>query len=86
MAGLRIYCNFLLGIENKLARTPIKDNNTLISFLVFFRAQTLFLALNFTFISGLSSSYTNVDLQKASKLTLKLFVKGQKYGQTNFAF
>ena len=32
-------------------------------------------------VLGLSERYTNKTLQKATKLALELFVKGQKYGQ-----
>lgn len=30
--------------------------------------------------------YTNTDLQRATKLALESFVKGQEYGQANSAF
>ena len=38
-----------------------------------------------TFAPGLPGLYTDMDLQRATKLALKLFVKGQKHGQANFA-
>ena len=42
----------------------------------------------FTFASGLPERYIDKNLYRAIKLTLKLFVKGQKYGQlqANFIF
>lgn len=43
--------------------------------------STLFLTQ--ALILGPSDIYTNVNLQKAIKLALKLFVKGQKYNQAN---
>ena len=35
---------------------------------------------------GMPGLYMDVNLQRATKLALKLFMKGQKYGQKNFAF
>ena len=37
------------------------------------------------FVLGLLARYTDKDLQKANKLALKLFIKGQKHGQANSA-
>lgn len=48
------------------------------------------LALTFAFISisvlGLLGKYTNKYLQRANKLTLELFVKGQKHDQLQTSF
>ena len=36
--------------------------------------------------SGPPGLYTDVNLQRATKVALKLFVKGQEHSQANFAF
>lgn len=89
MASLYICRNILLSGKNKFAKNfskdPIKNNSISTFFLAVSQAQTLVLAQNLA--SALDSSllgiYTSVDLQKTTKLALKLFVKGQKYSQAN---
>ena len=39
-----------------------------------------------TFVPGSPGRYTNEDLQRATKLALKSFVKGQEYGQLQTSF
>ena len=55
---------------------PTNDNDTLKPILVISCASTC------TFVSALGppERYMNKDLQRATKLALKLFVKGQKHG------
>lgn len=61
----------------------LKDSNTFIPSPTIFWVQTATPAQAFTFVSNLPDMYTNVNLQKAIKLTLKLFIKGQKHEKAN---
>lgn len=75
--------NLLLISKDKFARNtlraPINSNS------IFFIIPVSFCAFIFAFALGLSKLYTNVDLERAIKLALKLFIKGQKYSQVNSA-
>ena len=83
MAGLYTRCNFSLGGKDKLAKAFIKRNSTP----AVFRAPTPVPAqapaptLAPTSASGPPGRYTDEDLQRATKLALELFVKGQEHGQ-----
>ena len=85
MAGLRTRRNPLFGSKNELARALTNGNSTSAIFYAPISTPTQALAPTFASaavsISGLSSRYTDKDLQRATKLTLKLFVKGQEHGQ-----
>lgn len=92
MIGLYIYCNPTPVGEDELAKDVfIKDNNTLILSPTIFWAQTSALiqvpapSQNSALILGPLGMFTNVDLQRATKLALKLFVNGQEYGKANSA-
>lgn len=79
MAGLRFCHNLLFGSKNEVVRAFNKGNSTLIPFLVVFWTQIFASTQNHTLLLTLIPSpldmYTNVDLQKAIRLVLKLFVK-----------
>lgn len=87
MAGLYICRNPALIEEDKLVESiPTKGSNIPTLFLANFCAQIPAFAQALTPALGLLSRYTNVDLQKATKLALKLFVKGQEHGIANSTF
>lgn len=92
MTSSYTYCNFFLGGKDKLARALNKGNSTLLSFPIITLAQTptwtQTLALVPASVPGLPGIYTNMDLQKVTKLALKFFIKSQEYGQlqVNTAF
>lgn len=85
MAKLWTRCNSTFVSKDKLIRDILEAhtrNNgifTLIS--IVFCAFTLALAQTPALIPGLSSMYPNLNLQKATKLVLELFVKSQEYKQ-----
>lgn len=92
MTDLRIYRNSTPVKEDKFAKSiPTKDSNTFTSSLAIFWAQTLAFtqastpAWAFVFTPGLPSMYTDINLQKTTRLALKLFIKDQEYDKTNFA-
>lgn len=78
-------CNFTFVSKDELtgdileAHTRNSGIFTLIS--IVFCAFTLALAQTPTLIPGLSSIYLNLNLQKATKLALELFIKSQEYEQ-----
>lgn len=78
----RSFCrNFLPTGKNKLASgafTKSRSTNTpiVIIFYLFTLALAPALALAPTFFRGM---YTNINLEKATKWVLKLFVKSQKH-------
>ena len=88
MAGSCIYrsprCNPPLGGEDELAESlpgaPIKDSNTLIPSPVVFWVQNP-APTPATTLALFSSIYTNVNLQKATKLALKSFIQDQSHTQ-----
>lgn len=90
MTGLYTYCNFASVGEDKLAGDVyIKSINTLTSYLAIFQVQTpaptqvpAFIQAP-TFTSGQPDMYTEENLQKATRLALKLLVKGQEYRKAN---
>ena len=83
MAGLRTRRNLLLSGKNKLAGAPTKGNSTPSPSPVVSQAQTPAPAQAPapTPAPGPPGRYTDEDLQRATKLALKLFVKGQEHGQ-----
>lgn len=82
MAGTRIcrntYCNLLTGKDEFVERALIEGSHTSNFTFVVFYASTLALSS-----PGL---YTDIDLQRASRLALELFVKGLKYAQLQAIF
>lgn len=86
MASKHTCCNFALVVEDKLAKDiSTKGNNSLtpsqIQTPIPNQAHTLAPAL--TSIPGLPGMYINLNLQKAKKIALKLFVKMQKHCKEN---
>ena len=84
MAGPRTRCNPLSAGKDKLATgAPSKGsgipNPTLAAFCTPIPALTQDPAP----APGPPGIYTDVDLQKTTRLALELFVKGQEYGQAN---
>ena len=73
MIGLRTRCNPPFGDKNKLAEALTKGNSTLAVFRAFSPTPAS--------APGLLWRYRDKDLQRATKLALKLFVKGQEHGQ-----
>lgn len=72
--------------EDKLAGSiSTKDNNTLIPSLATSRALITAPAKAHSPTPDPQGIYTNIDLQRATKLALKFFLKGQEYGKANFA-
>ena len=84
MAGPRTWqssrWNLLPADEDKFAgatqKAPINDNSTPSHTPVVSRVPTPALALPLA-LAELVAKYTNADLQRATKLALKLFVQGQ---------
>lgn len=77
-------------VKDELAKNiSIKDSNTITPFLTIFWAETPAFTQVFIFAQALTSApgplgmYTNINLQKAIRLALELFVKGQKKGKIN---
>ena len=85
MVSLRIYRNLPLGGKDELVGVSIKRNSTPAISHIFIPvfAQALALAPTSASISGPPGRYTDKNLQRTTKLTLKSFVKGQEYGQAN---
>ena len=81
MTGPRTRRNPLLGGKNELAGAPIEGNSTSAISCASIFAPILAPAL----ASGPPKRYTDKNLQRATKLALELFVKGQKHGQANSA-
>lgn len=90
MASPRTHRNPTCIKEDKLAGSVLtKSCNTPLPFPAIFLAQTPALAQTSTpaqvFILALPGMYTNIDLERANKVALALFIKGQKYNKANFA-
>lgn len=86
MAGLRTSRNFAPVDKDKLTKgAHITDSSIVSLIFTFFHALTPALAQISASNPGLSDIYTDVNLQKAIKLALKLFVKSKKYGEARFA-
>ena len=95
MAKPHTHCNLPLIGKDKLTEdapeAPTKNNGTLTPIFAIFYILTSMLAQIPTSIqastpaSGPPDMYINIDLQKATKLALELFIKSQKYGQANWA-
>ena len=89
MAGLRTRRNPSPGSKDELAGAPIEGN----SIPAISRTPTsapaqaldLTLAPVLASVPGPPGRYIDEDLQRATKLALKSFVKGQKHGQANSA-
>ena len=81
MTGLYTRRNPLLGGKNKLAEAPTEGNSTLAVSCALIPAPTQAPALTLASGPGPPGRYTDKDLQRVTKLALKLFVKGQEYGQ-----
>lgn len=90
MAGLyrSFYSNlfFIFGkdesIKNVLKTSTSSNSSLTLRFatfhmLIFILTSTSTFALTL----GLSNIYTNIELQKVTRLTLKFFIKNQKYGK-----
>ena len=81
MASLRTYRNPFFCGKDKLAKAPTKED----SILAISHAPILALAQAFASAPastlGPPERYIDKDLQKATKLALKLFVKDQKHVQ-----
>lgn len=97
MAGPNTRHNLIFIREDKFAKgISTKDSNIFIPSLTISQAQTLTSAQApiytqalaslqaFTLAPGPLDIYTNVNLQKVTKLPLESFVKDQKYGKVNF--
>ena len=86
MARPRTQHNLLPAGKNELAGGALFEaSDTLIPTPSASHAPSLTPAQDPTPAPGPPGMYTNVDLQRATRLALKLFVKGQKYGQANSA-
>ena len=90
MAGPRTRRNPPLAGGDELARgAPTKSSGTPTPTPVISRPPTPALAISPTQVPALApgppSMYTDVDLQRATRLALELFVKSQKHGQANSA-
>lgn len=82
MAGSHICYNPACFGEDEIAKNiSTKGNNTLTSFPAIFWAQTPAFAQVFASILGLLGMNTDICLQRAIRLALKLFIQGQEYGQ-----
>ena len=83
MAGPRTRRNSPLGGKDELAGVLTERNSTLAVFHAPTPApaQALAPAPAPASVSGPPERYTNKDLKRATKLALKLFVKGQEHGQ-----
>lgn len=87
MAGLQTYYNFCYNFFSTNKNTFVgvtKRSNILILIFIGFCAFISTLAHIFASILSLPGIYIDVDLQQATNLALKLFIKGQKYAQANF--
>lgn len=86
MARLQICHNLGPIGENKFAGgATTKGSNTSMAFLAQTSPPSQALALAPTFTLGPLSIYTNINLQRTIRLTLKLFVKGEEHEQANSA-
>lgn len=92
MTKLRTCRNSALIRKDELAKDILtKGNKTFPLFPAISQAQIPIFAQASTFakvfapIPSPPNIYTNVDLQRTTKLALKFFIKGQKYGKVNFA-
>lgn len=84
MTGLYICRNLTLVKKDELAGDILsKSNNTFTPFLAIFLAQTSVFAQTPVLTLSLLGMYTNVNPQKATRLTQELFVKGQKHNKAN---
>ena len=83
MAGPRTYCNLLFSGKDKLTGALTKGNSTsaVSCAPTFALAQTHASTPTPASTPGLLGRYTDKDLQKAIKLAIELFVKGQEYHQ-----
>lgn len=85
MAKIRIYCsfcrNFLPFKKDKFAKNALEAliNSNYTPIPAVFPAPTEALVLAQIFILNIPGMYTDVDLQKTTKLAIKLFVKGLKH-------
>lgn len=87
MAGPYNCHNPTLVADDKLVGSvSTKGSNTCISSPAMFQAQIPTLAQALAPTPGLQDMYTNIDLQRASKLALTFFVKGQNNGKAKLAF
>lgn len=75
MARLCTYRNLVFANKNKFSRKITTKNIILISISIVLRLSTPI----FAFASGLQNIYIDINLQKATKLALELFILGQKY-------
>lgn len=82
MAGLRTCRNSAPVGKNELIGRVFTEGSN-----IFTPTPAIFCALTPAFAPTLGppGMYTDMNLQKAIRLALKLFVKGQKHGQANFA-
>lgn len=90
MVRPRICCNSAFINKNELdenaLETLIKDTSaTPIPKIILSYISILVPALIFAFVLGPPAMFNNKDLQKTTRLALKLFVKGYKYSQANSA-
>ena len=86
MAGLRTRCNSPPAGKDELAGgVPFEGSGTPTPTPAASRAPTPAPAQYSAPAPGPPGVYTNVDLQKATRLALKSFVKGQKHGPANSA-
>lgn len=81
MPGPHTHRHVLLDGKNEFARVCTKKNSTFLLSLVFFRANTPTFAQTPTWVLGLPGMYIHIDLQKTTKLALKLFVQSWEHGQ-----
>lgn len=82
MARLQTRYNLALVGEDKFAEdVTTKDSNTPTLSLAISCPQTPASAQVPIFAPSLPGMYTNINLQKATRLALELFIKGQEYGQ-----
>lgn len=86
MAGPRTWRNpSPVGKDKLTGKTPSKSSDTPTSTSIISCASISAPTQNPAPAPSQLGMYTNVDLQRATKLALELFVKGQKHGQANFA-
>ena len=75
MAGLRTRCNPLFSSKDEFAKASTKENSTSPLSLVQAPTQVFALTSASAFASSLLERYMDKDLQRATKLALKLFIK-----------
>lgn len=87
MAGPRTcFKLFLIGKDKLTERDFIKGNSIFTSILAISYAQIPASVSTFASALDLPGLYIDINLQKAIKLTLKLFVKGKKHDQADSIF